>query len=324
MLEAGKLNLANKKQKSEPKPILRLKLNGPGMRKGRVPIPELILVCKEAQNAINKQAEVLRKKKTYHPGPIEHSIQEECTLELIAIHGNSPTTLDFDLRKPQRALEFSEEFGATAIREVASTITGLRKKSADGFDPGVLLRLYSLTGAITPKLISRIDWITPSRNGHGRKISAAITKTVRARVAKRLSNPRKALVEVDGVLEMADFKKEDYKCRIDPPIGAPVMCTFEPQRADEIYGLMRKYVRVKGQGTIHPYTDKIELMHIDEIVPLSPMALSDQSFFANPSIADLMAASNVQPLDDPSVLAGGIPPDEDLDAMLKVIYDARK
>jgi hypothetical protein len=102
------------------------------------------------------------------------------------------------------------------------------------------------------------------------------------------------------------------------------MCTFDPQRADEIYDLLRKYVRVKGQGTIHPYTDKIELMHIDEIVPLSPMALSDQSFFANPSVADLMATNNVQRLDDPSVLAGGLPPDEDVDAMLKVIYEARK
>ena len=320
----GRAHLANKKRNSGPKPILRLKIDGPGMRKGRIPIPELILVCKEAQNAINKQAEALRKKKTYHPGPIDHSIQEECTLELIAIHGNSPTTLDFDLRKPQRALDFREEFGTIAIREVAKTIAGLRKKSADGFDPGVLLRLYSLTGAISPKLISRIDWITPGHNGHERTISAAITKTVRTNVAKRLSSPRKAPVEVDGVLEMADFKKEDYKCRIDPPIGLPVLCTFDPQRADEIYSLLRKYVRVKGEGTIHPYTDKIELMHIGEIIPLSPMALSDQSFFANPSIGDLMAANNVQPLNDLSVLAGGIPPDEDVDEMLRVIYDARK
>jgi len=156
------------------------------------------------------------------------------------------------------------------------------------------------------------------------KLLAAITKTVRQRVAKRLSSPRKAIVEVDGVLEMADFKKEDYKCRIDPPIGTPVLCTFDPLRADEIYKLLRKRVRVTGEGTIKPYTDKIELMHITEIVPLSPAALSDQSFFADVSIADLIAASNVQPLNDPSVLAGGIPPDEDMDEMLKVIYDARK
>ena len=50
----------------------------------------------------------------------------------------------------------------------------------------------------------------------------------------------------------------------------------------------------------------------------------ESPFFANPSIGDLMAANNVQPLNDPSVLVGGTPPDEDVDEMLRVIYDARK
>lgn len=316
--------MAKKKQNSEPKPILRLKIDGPGMRKGRVPIPELILVCKEAQNAINKQAEALRKKKTYHPGPIDHSIQEECTLELIGIHGNSPTTLDFDLRKPQRALDFKDEFGTIAIREVAKPITGLRKKSLDGFDPGVLLKLYSLTGAISPRLISRIDWITPGHNGHGRTISAAITKTVRANVAKRLSNPRKGKVEVAGVLDMADFKPEDFRCRIDTPVGASVVCTFDPSQADSVQKWLRKNVRVTGEGTIHPYTDKVEVLHINEIT-LAPLeALADQSFFANPSLEELIAASNVKPITDPSVLAGWVPDDEDVDEMVRHIYESRK
>jgi hypothetical protein len=142
-------------------------------------------------------------------------------LELVAIHGNSPTTLDFDLRKPQRALDFREEFGTIAIREVGKTISGLRKKSADEFDHGVLLRLYSPTEAINPKLISQIDWIIPGHNGHGRNISAAITKTVRANAAKRLSSPRKAPVEVDGVLEMADFEKKSLNVESILPLGYP-------------------------------------------------------------------------------------------------------
>ena len=284
-----------------------------------MPIPELVRICQEAQNAINKQAEALKKRKTYHPGPVGHSIQEECTLELIGIHGNSPTTLDFDLRKPQPALGFSEEFGEKAIREI---IAGLRKRT-DVFDPGVLLRLYTLTGVISPKLISRIDWIAPSQNGHHRKISAAITETVRNRLAKRLSTPRKAIVEVAGVLDMADFKPEDYKCRIDTPIGASVLCAFDPSKADQIQRLLRLNVRVKGEGTINPYTDKVEVLYIGEIAPVSLKSLADQSFFANPSLADLITASNARPLNDPSVLAGGIPDDEDVDAMLKEIYEAR-
>jgi len=322
----GESRLANKKQNTEikPRPVLTVKLEGPGIRKGRVPIPDLVRICEDVQSAISKQAEALRKEKTYHPGPIKRNIQEECTLELIAIRGNSPTMLEFDFRKSQRTLEFNEELGATAIRELSNTISRVRKKSTDAFDPGVLLKLYSLAGVITSKGISRINWVTPSRKGHHKTISSTITKRVRDSVAKRLSAPRTALVEVDGVLEMADFKKEDYKCRIDPSIGPPVMCTFDPQREDEIYGLLRHYVGARGEGTIHPYTDKIELMHISEITPLAPTALSDQSFFASVSLDDLMTANNIKPLNDPSVLAGGIPPDEDVDEMLRVIYDARK
>jgi hypothetical protein len=277
--------MAKIKRKSEsgPKPVLQIKVDGPGIRKGRVPVPELVRICKEAQDAINRQAEALKKRKTYHPGPVGHSIQEECTLELVGIHGNSPTTLDFDLRKPQRALAFSEEFGEKAIREI---IAGLRKKKGDGVDPGVLLRMYTMSGVITPKLISRIEWIAPSRNGHDGKASAAITKAVRSRLAKQLSTPRKAVVEVAGVLDMADFKPEDFRCRIDPPIGISVECTFDPSKADQVQKLLRKNVRVKGEGTIHPYTDKIEILHINEITA-SLEGLEDQSFFTNPSLDEL-------------------------------------
>lgn len=59
-------------------------------------------------------------------------------------------------------------------------------------------------------------------------------------------------------------------------------------------------------------------------LPLAVRASVGQSFLASPSIDDLMAANNISALDDPSALAGGIPPDEDLDEMLSVIYDARK
>ncbi len=301
------------------KPVLRLKVDGPGIRKGRVPVPELVRICREAQDAINRQAEALKKRKTYHPGPVGHSIQEECTLELIGIHGNSPTTLDFDLRKPQRALAFTEEFGEKAIREI---IAGLRKRTA-GFDPGVLLRMYKMSEVITPKLISRIEWSAPSRNGHNGKASATITKAVRNRLAKQLSTPRKTIVEVAGILDMADFKPEDFRCRIDTPIGASVECTFDPSKADQVQKLLRKNVRVKGEGTIHPYTDKVEVLRISEITA-SLEGLEDQSFFTNPSLEELLAASNVKPITDPSVLAGWVPDDEDVDEMVKHIYESRK
>lgn len=47
-------------------------------------------------------------------------------------------------------------------------------------------------------------------------------------------------------------------------------------------------------------------------------------FWSNRSIAELAQAQKVVPLKDPSVLAGGIPDDEDVDAFLNEIYTARR
>lgn len=317
--------MAKEKRKTDLTPVLRLKVTGPGIRKGRVPIPELVQLCREAQKAINKQAEVLKRKKTLHPGPTARSIQEECTLELIGITGNSPTVLEFDFRKPQRAMDFHEEFGQKALTAVGETINGVRRANSHEFDPGVLYRLYELTGAITPKGIAKIEWMTTAgANGHRKWVTASITKLVRQKVARRLSGSRTAIAEVDGVMEMADFKKEDFKCRIDSPVAPPVECTFDPSRADEVYRLLRKHVHVTGRATIKPYTEKIETLHIETISPLSPTSLSDESFFADVSLSELMDANNAKPISDPSVMAGGIPADEDLDVMLSTLYDARK
>ena len=317
--------MANKKQKShQDRPVLKIKLQGPGMRTGRVSIPDLIRICDEVQNAINKQAEALRgKKKVTHPGPVSDIIRKECTLELTAITGNSPTTLHFDLQKPQRGL-FDNEFGIEVVRGVATTVNDVRKQRANGHAPGVLLGVYGLSGIIKPKGITRLSWIAPGigNNGHSKSINALITKTVRQRVAKRISRPRKSIVEVDGVLEMADFKREDNKCRIDPLIGKPVLCTFTPDRADEIQALIRKHVHVRGEGVLAPYTDKIVSVRIDEVVPLTADALSNESFFANASISELMA--DVSAINDLSSMRSKFVDNEDVDEVLRVIYDSRK
>jgi len=313
--------MANKRR-NKSVPILQLKLGGPGLRRGRIPVPDLIRVCEEAQNLVNKQAEALKGRKTRHPGPTAGTIQHECTLELIGIKRGS-TTLQFDLAKPQMNLEFKEEFGARVIDEVVATIRSLRKAKQNGIDPGVLLSVYELSGVVETGRISRMQWITPRREGH-KKASVAITKTVRERAARRLSRPQKIIAQVDGILDMADFKPKERKCRVDPPIGASMMCVFEPELENEIYHLLRKPVRVKGEATLQPYTDRIDTIHVDEISPLPSLALGEGNFFARSSIRELAEMQKVKVLRDLSTLAGGIPEDEDLDEFLEEIYGARK
>src|SRR5437870_12978188 len=104
------------------------------------------------------------------------------------------------------------------------------------------------------KLISpRVSTKKPS-------IIAAITNAVRNAVAKRLSRPRRAIVTVDGYLEMADFKPRDQKCRIEPPIGAAITCTFTSDLENSVGALVRKPVRITGEATFPPNSDKIEVI----------------------------------------------------------------
>ena len=182
--------MVNKKRKSRP--VLQLKLSGPGVPQGRIAVPDLIKICQEAQNVVNKQAEALQGKKTMHPGPTSATIQKECTLELIGIKKGS-TTLVFDLAKPQIPFEFKDEFGAAVVAEVASTIRSLGSRKATAIDPGLLLSVYGLSGIVETGRISGMRWITEQRNGHKRTSSVPITKTVRERAAVRLSQPRRSL-----------------------------------------------------------------------------------------------------------------------------------
>lgn len=308
------------------KPVLQLKIRGPGVRSGRIPVPDLIRLCHEAQNAVNRQAEANEGRKTIHPGPITNAIQHECTLELVAIKKGS-TTLQFGFAKPQIPLPFAEAgaFGIEVISDVAETIKALGNGSGNrrDFDAGVLQGLYGLGAVAESKRISELEWIAPKTNSR-KRIVAPVNRTVREHVAQRLSSPRSAIVHVDGVLDMADFKPKEYKCRIDPAIGASVMCTFDESRANEVQSLLRKPVRVTGEAVLQAHSNRIESLHIQTIRRLPSLSLGEGNFFASPSLSELASIQKVKPIKDASSLAGGFPQDEDVDEFLAEIYNARK
>lgn len=316
--------MANKRRTDSMRPLLQLKLRGPGIRRGRISIPDLLRICQEAQNTVNKQAEALKGRKTIHRGPTAAMIQQECTLELVGIKPNC-TTLEFDLAKQQMAFPVTPGFGAEVVGEVAHTIKKLRSRKSpnDVIDSGVLLSLYKLSGLVAPRNISSIEWVTGNSNGH-KRTTAPITHAVREHAAKRLSQPQNVIAQIDGVLDMADFKPQEFKCRIDPPVGASITCTFDAALENNVYRLLRKAVRVKGQGVIQPYTDRVDAVHVEDIKELPSLALGEGNFAVDRSIAELAQIQKVAPLRDLSMLAGGIPDDENLDEFLNEIYTARK
>ena len=264
-------------------------------------------------------------RKTLHPGPITDAIRQECTLELIGLKPGS-TRLQFGLAKPQVPLFCDQTtLGSDVVGEVALAIKSLGngKGTAREVDAGVLQALYSLGAVAESKRITEIEWISP-KAGERKRVAAPVNRRMRERVAATISSPRKVQRQIDGVLDMADFKPNDLKCRIDPAIGASVICTFDERDATQVQLLMRQPVRVIGEAVIAPYTDRVETLHIHNIERLPSLSLGKGNFFAESSLSELAASQKVKPLKDISTLASGFPPDEDIDEFLEEIYSARK
>lgn len=303
--------------------LLQLKVSGDGVRRGRIPVPDLIRICQEMQNAVSRQAEAQEGKKTMHPGPVSHSIQQECTLELVGIKSGS-TLLQFDLAKPQIPLDKdAESLASEVLTELTSTIKSFGNGAKKEIAPGVLRSLYNLGSIVETHRVSKIELIIPQQ-GKKKRVVAQITRATRTKMAAQLSVPRRVTMTVDGVLDMADFNPNDRRCRIDPAIGTPLVCSFDASLDNIIYTLMRKPVRVSGEALVQPHTDRVDTLHIQTVQELPSLELGKGMFFANMTIDELAASQNIKPLKSALDLASHIPDEEEVDSMLEEIYSSRK
>lgn len=248
-------------------------------------------------------------------------------MELVGIKKGT-TTLQFDVAKPQtRLFEDAPTLAAEVVAELAHTIkTFSNRSSGDLYSeiaPGVLNSLYNLGELASNHRISKIDWISPRKGGH-KRVSAPLTKAVAIKIAAQLSRPRQAAVVIEGILDMADFRPNDRKCRIDPALGTPTTCEFDEDFENVVYSLLRKPARVTGAGMLRPYGEKPDVIRIHTINPLPSLELGREMFYASPSIQDLAAAQNVKPLKSAADLATRMPTDEDVDTMIEEIYSSRK
>jgi hypothetical protein len=157
-----------------------------------------------------------------------------------------------------RDLPFEEvkNFGTEVVYELAETIKSLGNgNQKSDLDPGVLQSIYGLGSVVDTGRITKFEWISPK--SASKKLVGSVNKRVRERVAARLSQPTFKVAQIDGVLDMADFSRRDGKCRIDPAIGASVLCSFGPEHEKDVEALIRQPVRVVGLGKIQPRSSRV-------------------------------------------------------------------
>lgn len=308
----------------KPKYALALKIEGPGVQAGTIPVPYLIRICQAAQDAINRQAEALRGGSSLRPGPKSNEVQEVCTLELTGIEKGS-TILPFRFASVQEPLPLpgATAFGDDVIRTVVQAIEQLGNGSKkDKFEAGVLDSLKALGEVLERGRISKIEWIVPAATGK-KSISATFDKRVRSRVLHEIKKPFQRSETIEGMLEMADFKEQERKCRIHPAIGQPILCVFDQKHAETIYRWLRQPVRATGLAKVNAHTGRVDELQIEDLQPAETLWKAGSDFFASRSLEELAQEQGVKPLGDSKELAGGMPADEDLGAFLEEIYNAR-
>jgi hypothetical protein len=307
------------------KPALELKVVGPHVHTGRIRVPDLLHICHHAQQAVNRQAEALEgRPTTLRPGPKLGKVREECTLELISL-GAGSAVLGFDQATDQVMLPGMDHLARQAIQRVGETIRSLGTggASATQVDAGVLDSLLAM-GTLLDNGVRSIRWIVPARPGF-RGIDALFSKRARNAIAVRSSHPDVGAVpfEVEGVVEMADFKPNDKRCRIHPATGAPIQAEFDPSLDETVYGVLRRPARVSGSAHVDKTTGRPEAMKITAVTPLDE-PIDSGTFASGWSLEQLVRGQAVTPLTDPTILVGGLPDDEDLDTALAAIYQQRQ
>jgi hypothetical protein len=301
--------------------ILTLKVDGPKVRPGRVNVRDLVVICQQAQTAIDRQAEALEGRISQRRGRKLEKVHVECTLELASLRKGS-AALGFDLAKPQQSLPMMATFGEQVVDRLIDAMDSVSKGNIDDVDPGVLDSLQNL-GEVFQRGIRTVKWVVPPRHGKRRREIVFDQKAVK-KVVARLQPPTNQPYEVEGIVGMADFKATDRRCRIDPVFGPSVPCEFLDEQADQIYRVLRKPVKLVGDATINAQTGKLDSLKVTTIEPLEPLALGATNFFAAHNFEQLARMQDVEPLVDVGQLAGGWPEDEDVDQAVADIYARRE
>src|SRR5207244_3905940 len=128
------------------------------------------------------------------------------------------------------------------------------------------------------------------------RVVAPLTKATGARIVAYLQSPQTAPVSREGVLEMADFKLDEFKCRLRPTLEPALICTFEASQSNEVQAALRHPVKIDGTATMTDASGRIDSIRIERITPLDSLDLDAGSFFAHPTFDALVRQQAIRPL----------------------------
>jgi len=241
------------KSKASDQALVRLTvhLEGKGVERHRVALQDLILFGQQLQAALARVGTVLSGGTSLRRGRKPTEIAEACSLDLVSMTDGS-VALAFEPRVPsseQAKLFTADSLGERALGCLVDGLAHLSNEATEmelprGYDRGVLLALRE--GA---KILDHgISAIRFDLHGRGQRLKASYTPQLQEQVVRRIRAPIASQREIEGRLLMGDFRESDLRCRVHPPVGSPIACTFDEAQRESVLAALTQYVRIVGEA----------------------------------------------------------------------------
>ena len=304
----------------EKNPFFAMKLEGPGVKPGRVRLEDFLRLGQEMLRAVERVALVLQgSAESQRAGRRPQDIRAAVSLDVLGVtHGSPSAVIRFERSDAQLSIP-DADLGLEAFEKFVqglSVVTSGGDTYPSGYDAGVLLAVRD-AGRLFDRGVDRIEF---TLNHRAKPLRVLYNRDGYARVQQRIIGPQLNKRTIEGRLLMADFKEGGSRLRVHPSSGDPVICLFSDALRDEVYRSILHFVRVTGEAKEDPVLNKIVTITISDIERID--AKEDQAIDILPSGAplpsdfwqamsfdELAAAQGVRPLTHIDALVGSWPGD---------------
>lgn len=297
---------------------LTIRTHGPAVGRGRIAADDLALLLRTTQDAIERIALVMLGGQGLRRGRRPAEVERMAQLEVLSL-GSGSVTLQCELRREQMLLP-NMDLGQRALQAFTSGVAWLeaREEVPPNWDAGALMAIREL-GSLFRRGVESIEVVSDSRPG---RLSERSLDRVGRLVTQTVTNVR----TVEGRLLMADFKESGPRCRVHPPVGPPVECTFDDAHRQAVLDALTHYVRVTGEAELETDTGRIKRLVIADVEVIGWEGGEEVTypFWEPQSIDELARIQNVHPVERVESLAASVwESAEELNEFLKDVYAAR-
>src|SRR5712692_10500725 len=229
-----------------------VKLEGPGVKPGRVRLDDFLRLGQEVLRAVERVSLVLQgSAESQRAGRRPQDIRSAISLDVVEVtHGSPSAVIRFERSEPQVSIP-DTDLGLDAFEKFVHGLSVLISNGEAypaGYDAGVLLAIRD-AGRLFDRGVDRIEF---SLAHHVRPLRVVYDRDGYTRIQKRILGPQINKRTIEGRLLMADFKERGSRFRVHPSSGDPVICLFDESLRDEVYRSILHFVRVTGEAKEDP------------------------------------------------------------------------